>query len=101
KRFFNELPKIDENAEVKYYKSINWNNIEDAIDKHTWEKLVEQFWTDTRIPVSNDRDDWRKLSRAEQDMLGKVFGGLTMLDTLQSEEGAVVMLPDARTQKEK
>ena len=45
-----------------YYKAINWNEIEDAIDKSTWEKLTEQFWLDTRIPLSNDLDDWRKLS---------------------------------------
>ena len=37
-----------------FYQAINWNSLEDLIDKLTWEKLVEQFWTDTRIPVSND-----------------------------------------------
>ena len=37
-----------------YYKAINWNAIEDVIDKSTWEKLTEQFWLDTRIPLSND-----------------------------------------------
>ena len=26
-----------------YYKAINWNAIEDVIDKSTWEKLTEQF----------------------------------------------------------
>lgn len=83
------------------YVAINWNDIEDTVDKLTWEKLTEQFWLDTRIPVSNDLDDWRKLSRAEQDMIGKVFGGLTLLDTLQSEVGAIVLLPDARTDKER
>ena len=34
------------------YKAINWNAIEDVIDKSTWEKLTEQFWLDTRIPLS-------------------------------------------------
>ena len=70
-----------------YYKAINWNAIEDVIDKSTWEKLTEQFWLDTRIPLSNDLDDWRKLSHKEKDLVGKVFGGLTLLDTLQSESG--------------
>ena len=36
------------------YIAINWNDIEDMIDKLTWEKLTEQFWLDTRIPLSND-----------------------------------------------
>lgn len=52
-----------------YYKAINWNEIEDAIDKSTWEKLTEQFWLDTRIPLSNDLDDWRKLSAEEKDLV--------------------------------
>ena len=69
------------------YIAINWNSIEDMIDKMTWEKLTEQFWLDTRIPLSNDLDDWRTLSLTEQDMVAKVFGGLTLLDTLQSENG--------------
>ena len=48
-----------------YYEAINWNAIEDIIDKSTWEKLTEQFWLDTRIPLSNDLDDWRTLSDLE------------------------------------
>ena len=46
---------------IKNYKAINWNQVSDMIDKATWEKLTEQFWLDTRIPVSNDLDDWREL----------------------------------------
>ena len=52
---------------------------EDMIDKSTWEKLTEQFWLDTRIPLSNDLDDWRSLSDLEKQTIGYVFGGLTLL----------------------
>ncbi|KXT76878.1 class 1b ribonucleoside-diphosphate reductase subunit beta [Streptococcus sp. DD12] len=83
-----------------YYKAINWNEIEDIIDKSTWEKLTEQFWLDTRIPVSNDLDDWRKLSAEEKDLVGKVFGGLTLLDTVQSESGMAHLKKDIRTPHE-
>lgn len=69
------------------YKAIDWNAIEDMIDKLTWEKLTEQYWSDTRIPLSNDLDDWATLPYAEKDMVAKVFGGLTLLDTLQSQDG--------------
>ncbi|WP_124058767.1 class 1b ribonucleoside-diphosphate reductase subunit beta [Vaginisenegalia massiliensis] len=82
------------------YIAINWNQIEDMIDKLTWEKLTEQFWLDTRIPLSNDLDDWRLLSAAEKDMVGKVFGGLTLLDTLQSQDGVAVLKESIRTQHE-
>lgn len=83
-----------------YYTAINWNAVEDMIDKSTWEKLTEQFWLDTRIPLSNDLDDWRKLPQAEKDLVGYVFGGLTLLDTLQSESGVEAIRSDCRTPHE-
>ncbi|MGO4960171.1 class 1b ribonucleoside-diphosphate reductase subunit beta [Jeotgalibaca porci] len=82
------------------YVAIDWNKLEDELDKHTWEKLTSQFWLDTRIPVSNDLDDWRSLTEEERDVVNKAFGGLTLLDTLQSEEGANVMRDAVRTQHE-
>ena len=90
----------DLTQETEYYKAINWNAIEDVVDKATWEKLTEQFWLDTRIPLSNDLDDWRRLSDKERDLVGKVFGGLTLLDTLQSVDGVSAIKPDVRTQHE-
>ncbi|MGX7030080.1 class 1b ribonucleoside-diphosphate reductase subunit beta [Vagococcus zengguangii] len=86
--------------EETYYAAINWNAIEDVIDKSTWEKLTEQFWLDTRIPLSNDLDDWRKLSQQEKDLVGYVFGGLTLLDTVQSESGVEAIRNDCRTPHE-
>lgn len=83
-----------------YYEAINWNEIEDKIDKATWEKLTEQFWLDTRIPLSNDLDDWRELSEVEHTIVGHVFGGLTLLDTLQSQDGIDQLRRDVRTQEE-
>ena len=89
-----------ESRMTTYYEAINWNEIEDMIDKSTWEKLTEQFWLDTRIPLSNDLDDWRKLSDVEKDLVGKVFGGLTLLDTMQSESGVQAIRADIRTPHE-
>lgn len=86
--------------ESSFYHAINWNNVEDFIDQQVWQKLVAQFWVDTRIPVSNDLDDWRTLSLEEKDLISKVFGGLTLLDTLQSEQGAPMLKKDAITQME-
>ena len=83
-----------------YYEAINWNEIEDIIDKSTWEKLTEQFWLDTRIPLPNDLDDWRTLSPLEKTTVGYVFGGLTLLDTVQSESGMDQLRKDVRTPHE-
>ncbi|MGX4645449.1 class 1b ribonucleoside-diphosphate reductase subunit beta [Holzapfeliella sp. JNUCC 80] len=89
------MEKVD-----NYYQAINWNEIEDTIDKATWEKLTEQFWLDTRIPLSNDLDDWRTLKPVEKTVVGHVFGGLTLLDTLQSQDGMAKLKESVRTQKE-
>lgn len=52
--FFNERQVDKQNKpKVKYFKSVNWNEVEDTIDKLTWEKLVMQFWTDTRVNTSS------------------------------------------------
>lgn len=82
------------------YKSINWNVVEDMVDKLTWEKLTSQFWLDTRMVPSNDKADWSKLNDVEKTLYNKVFGGLTMLDTLQGEDGNAEIMKDARTQHE-
>lgn len=82
------------------YQAINWNQIEDAIDKATWEKLTEQFWLDTRIPLSNDLDDWRQMNPKEHYLVGHIFGGLTLLDTVQSQDGMSSLKQDIRTQQE-
>ncbi|KRK99941.1 ribonucleotide-diphosphate reductase subunit beta [Secundilactobacillus odoratitofui DSM 19909 = JCM 15043] len=82
------------------YHAINWNAVDDLIDKATWEKLTEQFWLDTRIPLSNDLDDWRELDDTHKWVVGHVFGGLTLLDTLQSQDGMASLRKDTRTQHE-
>lgn len=84
----------------KSYKSINWNQINDEVDKATWEKLTEQFWLDTRVPVSNDLPDWRKLDDKHKYLVGRVFGGLTLLDTVQSQDGMASLRRHVRTQHE-
>lgn len=86
---------------TKPFKSVNWNKLEDKVDLATLEKLNSQVWLDTRIPVSNDIQDWNNLKESERVLYDKVLGGLTTLDTLQSEEGAIVVGQHTRTQHEK
>jgi ribonucleoside-diphosphate reductase beta chain len=84
----------------KTYKAVNWNAIEDMVDKLTYEKLTSQFWLSTRMPVSKDKDDWSKLPDREKRLVERVFVGLTMLDTLQSEVGVYALRNDIRTKHE-
>ena len=82
------------------FKAINWNNIEDMVDKLTFEKLTSQFWLDSRMVPSNDISDWATLSDKEKTLYNKVFGGLTLLDTLQGEDGNAAIMVDATSQHE-
>ena len=41
KRYFNEILFKILRKPVEYYKAIDWNQVEDMIDKLTWEKLTE------------------------------------------------------------
>lgn len=81
-------------------KPINWNRIEDEMDKEVWDRLVKQFWVDTRFPISNDVKTWNTLTEEEQNLTIKVFTGLTLLDTLQGTVGAISLIPDAMTPHE-
>lgn len=50
---------------------MNWQLIEDELDEYVWDKATAQFWLDTRVPVSNDLLDWRKLSDMEKEVVKK------------------------------
>lgn len=99
KKYFNQLSLDTKDEQVEYYKAVNWNEV-DIIDKLTWDKLNSQFWLDTRIPVSNDLDDWRSFTEEERNVVNKAHAGLTILDTLQSEEGAKKVRENASSQHE-
>ncbi len=88
------------NRSALNYAANDWNRIEDPIDKYTWDKLNSQFWLDTRVPVSNDLKDWRSLSDLERGVYSKVFLGLTLLDTVQSNDGNGIIREFSHTPQE-
>lgn len=91
---------IKDVREMKKYTAMNWNLLEDALDKITYEKLTSQTWFATRMPVSKDLSDWSKMPDVEKRLTEKVFGGLTLLDTLQSRTGVASLRDGARTDME-
>lgn len=78
-------------------EGINWNQIEDQTDKDVFDRLVSNFWVPEKVSVSNDQNSWRNLNDAERNATMKVFAGLTLLDTIQGDIGAVSLLPDSRS----
>jgi ribonucleoside-diphosphate reductase beta chain len=81
-------------------RPINWNRIEDPIDLDVWNRLANNFWLPEKIPLSNDVQSWNTLTPAEQLLTMRVFTGLTLLDTVQSQVGAVSLMPDSITPHE-
>lgn len=82
------------------FRAANWNEIEDPMDKEIWERLVTNFWIDTRFPISNDISSWETLTENEQWLVMRVFTGLTLLDTLQGHVGAPALVVDATSDQE-
>ena len=83
-----------------HYKAINWNEIEDHLDHSTWEKLTSLFWLDTRIPVTNKKQQWEALPENERAVFMKALAGLASIATFQSEKGYLVIKEEKHTQQE-
>ncbi len=85
---------------TKLPKPINWNKIEDPKDLEVWQRVTQNFWLPEKVPLSNDINDWRSLSKDEQALTMKVFTGLTLLDTIQSSIGVISLIKDSVTPHE-
>ena len=81
-------------------KPINWNRVEDPVALEVWNKLTNNFWLPEKIPLSNDNKSWSTLTQEEKDTVNHVFAGLTTLDTVQAQVGAISLMEDARSQQE-
>lgn len=79
---------------------INWNRIQDPVDKDVWDKLTTNFWLPEKVALSNDINSWDTLTDVEKESTKKVLTGLTLLDTVQATVGAISLLPDAVTAHE-
>lgn len=89
----------EENKE-EVIKAINWNAIEDVKDDEIWDRLLANFWVPEKVALSNDLPTWKTLTDDEKKITSRVFTGLTLLDTLQSQYGAISLMKDAVTPHE-
>lgn len=83
-----------------YYKAINWNETEDIIDQFTWEKLTNNFWLDTRIPVNEDYEAWQALTPTKKEQLGHLLASVSLNSALQAEIGTPSLRRSIQTQQE-
>ena len=76
----------------KIHKAVNWNKKDDGFTQAFWDQNVKQFWLPEEISVSKDLKVWNELTYKEKDLYKKVFGGLTLLDTKQANDGVPSMM---------
>jgi ribonucleoside-diphosphate reductase beta chain len=67
------------------YEAVNWNRNQQALTKVFWDQQWKQIWFPEEIAVSKDIRQWQDFPH--QDTYKKVLGGLTLLDTIQTNIG--------------
>ena len=67
------------------FEAVNWNTPTSELAKVFWDQQWKQIWFPEEIAVSKDISQWQTFEH--QDTYKKVFGGLTLLDTLQTNVG--------------
>lgn len=70
---------------VTAYEAVNWNRNRDGLTKVFWDQQWKQIWFPEEIAVSKDLRQWSEF--AHRDAYKKVLGGLTLLDTIQTNIG--------------
>ena len=85
---------------VSRVQAINWNRMEDDKDLEVWNRLTVNFWLPEKVPLSNDIPSWNAMTAQEQELVTRVFTGLTLLDTIQNTVGAPKLMEDAITPHE-
>ena len=70
---------------AKSFEAVNWNRNQQELTKVFWDQQWKQIWFPEEIAVSKDIKQWTEF--AHQDTYKKVLGGLTLLDTIQTNIG--------------
>lgn len=77
---------------IMKHKAVNWNKKDDGFTQAFWEQNVKQFWLPEEISVSKDLKCWNEMNQDEKTLYKRVFGGLTLLDTKQANDGVPSMM---------
>jgi len=71
--------------DIKAFEAVNWNRNQHELTKVLWDQQWKQIWFPEEISVSKDIKQWQDFQH--QDTYRKVLGGLTLLDTIQTNIG--------------
>lgn len=67
------------------YEAVNWNRPSSELANVFWKQQTKQYWLESEVAVSKDILKWKSFEH--QDTYRKVLGGLTLLDTIQTNIG--------------
>ncbi len=67
------------------YEAVNWNKPTSDLAQVFWDQQWKQIWFPEEIAVSKDVKQWQNFE--QQETYKKVFAGLTLLDTVQTNIG--------------
>ncbi|MCM3387181.1 class 1b ribonucleoside-diphosphate reductase subunit beta [Ureibacillus chungkukjangi] len=67
------------------YEAVNWNRPTSDLAQVFWDQQWKQIWFPEEVAVSKDIKQWQSFEH--QDTYKKVFAGLTLLDTVQTNIG--------------
>lgn len=84
----------------KYYEAVNWNNMEDKVDKSAWARLNDIIWEPQHVPVREDKKEFLKLSVSVQETILHAFSSLSFSSGLQMKNGLQQLKMDAITPEE-
>ena len=84
----------------KYYKAINWNDMEDRVDRSAWARLNDIIWEPRHVPVREDKKEFLQLDKPVQEAMLHAFGALSFSSGLQMRNGIGQLKPDAITPEE-
>lgn len=70
---------------TKKFEAVNWNKQSSELAQVFWDQQWKQMWLPEEISVSKDIPLWKDFDH--QDTFKKVLGGLTLLDTIQTNVG--------------
>lgn len=92
-----KMPFVNREA---FLRAIDWSKVEDEVDLKVWRRANTNQWLPEKVALSKDRRPWAELSYEQQQVTLRVFIGLTLLDTIQSQIGVRALVPHALTPHE-
>lgn len=74
-------------------RALDWSKVEDEMDLKVWRRANTNQWLPEKIALSKDRRPWASdLNDEERLITMRVFGGLTLLDTSQTQIGCRALM---------